>query len=88
MRVVPGGRHEPDRLYVCAGDGRTAAWYDQDAARVHLLAEDAREDVLEALGPFLAGPVAVGPPPVPTRADLARLSLHPDDDLAPNRPGE
>ncbi|MFD8609922.1 nuclease-related domain-containing protein [Streptomyces sp. NPDC059631] len=88
LRVVPGGRHEPDRLHVCAGDGRTAAWYDRDAARVHLLAEDAREDVLEALGPFLAGPVAVGPPPVPTRADLARLSLHPDDDLAPNRPGE
>jgi hypothetical protein len=30
----------------------------------------------------------VGPPPVPTPAELARLALHPDDDLAPNRPGE
>ncbi|MCF1600603.1 nuclease-related domain-containing protein, partial [Streptomyces muensis] len=25
---------------------------------------------------------------VPTPAELARLALHPDDDLAPNRPGE
>lgn len=25
---------------------------------------------------------------MPTPAELARLSLHPDDDLAPNRPGE
>jgi hypothetical protein len=25
---------------------------------------------------------------VPTPAELARLTLHPDDDLAPNRPGE
>jgi hypothetical protein len=44
--------------------------------------------VLDALGPFLTGEVTVGPPPVPTPAELARLSLHPDDDLAPNRPGE
>ncbi|MEU5088174.1 nuclease-related domain-containing protein [Streptomyces sp. NPDC021356] len=88
LRVVPGGHRGRDRLYVSAPDGRTVAWYDREAARVHLLAEDERADVLEALGPFLAGPVAVGPPPVPTPADLARLSLHPDDDLAPNRPGE
>ncbi|OSP26541.1 hypothetical protein B7767_41695, partial [Streptomyces sp. 13-12-16] len=33
-------------------------------------------------------PVSVGPPPAPPPAELARLSLHPDDDLAPNRPGE
>lgn len=32
--------------------------------------------------------MTVGPPPVPTPAELARLALHPDDDLAPNRPGE
>jgi hypothetical protein len=55
---------------------------------VNLLSEDRRDDVLEVLGPFLTGPVAVGPPPVPTPAELARLTLHPDDDLAPNRPGE
>jgi hypothetical protein len=30
----------------------------------------------------------MGPPPVPTPGELARLALHPDDDLAPNRPGE
>ncbi|GAB7060868.1 NERD domain-containing protein [Streptomyces mexicanus] len=88
LRVVPGRHHGQERLYVCRPDGTDVAWYDREAARVHLLREDEREEVLEALGPFLTGPVAVGPPPVPTPADLARLSLHPDDDLAPNRPGE
>ncbi|MFF4831839.1 nuclease-related domain-containing protein [Streptomyces sp. NPDC001315] len=88
LRVVPTWRHGRERLYVCFPDGRNIAWYDREAARVNLLSEDSREDVLEALGPFLTGPVAVGPPPVPTPAELARLALHPDDDLAPNRPGE
>ncbi|CAM5532634.1 nuclease-related domain-containing protein [Streptomyces viridochromogenes] len=88
LRVVPAWRHGQERLYVCLPDGRNIAWYDRDAARVNLLGQDRREEVLEALGPFVTGPVTVGPPPVPTPADLARLALHPDDDLAPNRPGE
>lgn len=88
LRVIPTWRHGRARLYVCRPDGRTVAWYDRETARVHLLGEDRREDVLRALDPFLTGPVSIGPPPVPTPADLARLSLHPDDDLAPNRPGE
>lgn len=73
---------------MCLTDGRNVAWYDRDTARVNLLSEDRREDVLDTLAPFLTGPVTVGPPPVPTPAELARLTLHPDDDLAPNRPGE
>ncbi|MGW0815527.1 nuclease-related domain-containing protein [Streptomyces viridiviolaceus] len=88
LRVIPTWRHGQERLYVCLPDGRNIAWYDREAARVNLLGDDRRDDVLEALGPFLTGPVTVGPPPVPTPAELARLSLHPDDDLAPNRPGE
>ncbi|WP_406160293.1 NERD domain-containing protein [Streptomyces sp. NBC_00882] len=88
LRVVPTWRHGQERLYVCLTDGRNIAWYDREAARINLLSEDRREDVLDVLGPFLTGPVAVGPPPVPTPAELARLALHPDDDLAPNRPGE
>ncbi|MEU6063593.1 MULTISPECIES: nuclease-related domain-containing protein [Streptomyces] len=88
LRVVPTWRHGQERLYVCLTDGRNIAWYDREAARVNLLSEESREDVMEVLGPFLAGPVTVGPPPIPTPAELARLSLHPDDDLAPNRPGE
>lgn len=88
LRVVPARRHGQDRLYVCGTDGRNIAWYDREAARVNLLSEDRRDDVLHALGPFLTGPVTIGPPPVPTPAELARLTLHPDDDLAPNRPGE
>ncbi|MFF3614639.1 nuclease-related domain-containing protein [Streptomyces sp. NPDC002580] len=88
LRVVPAWRHGQERLYVCLTDGRNVAWYDREAARVNLLSEDRRADVLHALGPFLTGPVTVGPPPVPTPAELARLTLHPDDDLAPNRPGE
>ncbi|MFF3309017.1 nuclease-related domain-containing protein [Streptomyces sp. NPDC002952] len=88
LRVIPTWRHGQERLYVCHTDGRNVAWYDRQTARVNLLSEDRREDVLDALGPFLTGPVTVGPPPVPTPAELARLTLHPDDDLAPNRPGE
>ncbi|TWV34195.1 NERD domain-containing protein [Streptomyces misionensis] len=88
LRVVPARRGGRERLYVCRPDGGNVAWYDRDTGRVNLLGEDERDRVLEALGPFLAGPVTVGPPPVPTPAELARLSLHPDDDLAPNRPGE
>lgn len=88
LRVIPTWRHGRERLYVCLPDGRNLAWYDRETARVNLLGEDHEEDVLTALGPFLSGPVSVGPPPVPTPAELARLSLHPDDDLAPNRPGE
>ncbi|MFI5824861.1 nuclease-related domain-containing protein [Streptomyces rishiriensis] len=88
LRVIPTRRHGRERLYVCLADGSNVAWYDREAARVNVIGDDRREDVLEALGPFLTGPVTVGPPPVPTPAELARLSLHPDDDLAPNRPGE
>ncbi|MEU5098491.1 nuclease-related domain-containing protein [Streptomyces sp. NPDC020996] len=88
LRVIPTWRHGQERLYVCLEDGRNIAWYDREAARVNLLSDDRRQDVLEVLGPFLTGSVTVGPPPVPTPAELARLSLHPDDDLAPNRPGE
>ncbi|MFF7334152.1 nuclease-related domain-containing protein [Streptomyces sp. NPDC090306] len=89
LRVVPTRRHGQERLYVCLADGRNVAWYDREAGRVNLLSEDHRQGVLDALRPFLTGgPVSVGPPPVPTPAELAQLSLHPDDDLAPNRPGE
>ncbi|WP_151478144.1 nuclease-related domain-containing protein [Streptomyces albicerus] len=88
LRVIPTWRHGQERLYVCLTDGRNVAWYDREAGRVNLLSEERREDVLDVLGPFLTGAVTVGPPPVPTPAELARLSLHPDDDLAPNRPGE
>ncbi|MFG2788455.1 nuclease-related domain-containing protein [Streptomyces sp. NPDC048419] len=88
LRVIPSWRHGQERLYVCHTDGRNIAWYDREAARVNLLSEGEEDGVLKALGPFLTGPVTVGPPPVPTPAELARLSLHPDDDLAPNRPGE
>ncbi len=88
LRVVPAFRHGHERLYVCRADGRNVAWYDRETARVNLLSAAEEEDVLHVLAPFLTGNVAVGPPPVPTPAELARLSLHPDDDLAPNRPGE
>ncbi|WP_372350181.1 nuclease-related domain-containing protein [Streptomyces sp. KL116D] len=88
LRVIPTWRHGQERLYVYGDDGRNVAWYDRDAGRVNLLSESNREDVLAVLRPFITGQVAVGPPPVPTPAELARLSLHPDDDLAPNRPGE
>ncbi|MFB6844444.1 nuclease-related domain-containing protein [Streptomyces sp. NPDC056373] len=88
LRVIPTWRHGRERLYVCHPDGRNIAWYDREAGRVNLLGEDREDEVLRALGPYITGPVTVGPPPVPTPAELARLILHPDDDLAPNRPGE
>ncbi|RDG34223.1 nuclease-related domain-containing protein [Streptomyces corynorhini] len=88
LRVTPGGRGGPGRLLVTRRDGTTVAWYDRDAGRISLFPGAGRDEVLAALAPYLTGQVSVGPPPVPTPADLDRLSLHPDDDLAPNRPGE
>lgn len=88
LRVVPAWRHGQERLYVCLADGRNVAWYDRDSSRVNLIGEDHEQGVLDALAPFLTGDFTVGPPPVPTPAELAGLALHPDDDLAPNRPGE
>ncbi|MEW1721834.1 nuclease-related domain-containing protein [Streptomyces sp. NPDC093109] len=89
LRVTPGGRPDPGRLYVSRRDGgATVAWYDQDAGRVSLFPGAGRDEVLAALAPYVTGEVTVGPPTVPTPADLDRLALHPDDDLAPNRPGE
>ncbi|WP_327353439.1 nuclease-related domain-containing protein [Streptomyces sp. NBC_01304] len=88
LRVVPTWRHGQERYYVLLPDGRNIAWYDREAGRVNLLGQGRREAVLRALAPYLSGPVTVGPPPVPTPSELVGLSLHPDDDLAPNRPGE
>ncbi|MFJ8308813.1 MULTISPECIES: nuclease-related domain-containing protein [unclassified Streptomyces] len=88
LRVTPVHRHGQARLYVSLPDGRSVAWYDRDTGHVSLLLADRRDEVLAALRPYVVGEPVVGPPPVPTPADLARLSLHPDDDLAPNRPGE
>ena len=88
LRVVPSWRYGRQWLHVNLPDGVRVAWFDRDAARVNVLRQDLTEDVLEALAPYLAGDVTVGPPPVPTPVELARLALPPDDDLAPNRPGE
>ncbi|WP_258024642.1 nuclease-related domain-containing protein [Streptomyces bambusae] len=88
MKVVPSGRPGRGRLYVTLPDGRSVAWYDREAGRVSVLAEEHAEAAVEALRPYLTGSWTVGPPPVPNAADLVRLALHPDDDLAPNRPGE
>ncbi len=88
LRVTPAHGRGGARLHVTLTTGRTLAWYDRDTGRVSLLAEGHRDEVLAALAPYVTGPLTVGPPPVPSAADLARLALHPDDDLAPNRPGE
>jgi hypothetical protein len=88
LRVTPARAKGRDRLYVSLPGGRNVAWYDRDTGRVSLISDLHRDDVLAALAPYVTGEITVGPPPVPTSADLARLSLHPDDDLAPNRPGE
>ncbi len=88
LRVAPGRREGRERLYVSLPDGRNVAWYDRDSNRVSLVSEDHRADALAALAPYLTGDFTVGPPPVPSASELAGLSLHPDDDLAPNRPGE
>ncbi|MEN8650919.1 nuclease-related domain-containing protein [Streptomyces sp. 21So2-11] len=88
LRVVPARHRGQQRLYVNLPDGRSVAWYDRETGRVSLLVAGGGEDVLAALAPFVTGPVTIGPPPVPSAADLAGLALPPDDDLAPNRPGE
>ncbi|TGN81631.1 NERD domain-containing protein [Streptomyces bauhiniae] len=84
LRVVPSR----GRLYVCDAGGGGVAWYDRGSGRVSLLVAERERDVLDALKPFLTGPVTLGPPLLPDATELARLTLPPDDDLAPNRPGE
>ncbi|WP_328300803.1 NERD domain-containing protein [Streptomyces sp. NBC_00435] len=88
LKVLPSGRPGRGRLYVNLPDGRAVAWYDRRANRISVLADERREEILTVLRPYLTGTVAIGPPPVPTAADLLRLALPPDEDLAPNRPGE
>ncbi|GAA4900645.1 nuclease-related domain-containing protein [Streptomyces coeruleoprunus] len=88
LRVVRALRGTGARLWVGLPDGRCVAWYDPGSGRVSLLAEAYGEEALAALAPHVTEEVTVGPPPVPTAAELAGLALHPDDDLAPNRPGE
>ncbi|MER5888551.1 nuclease-related domain-containing protein [Streptomyces sp. NPDC001941] len=88
LRVTPAHGHGGDRLYVSLPNGSCVAWFDRGSGRISLLTGVDEAEVMAALAPFVTGSVTVGPPPVPTAADLARLSLHPDDDLAPNRPGE
>ncbi|MFF3290694.1 nuclease-related domain-containing protein [Streptomyces sp. NPDC003023] len=88
LRVTPAGVQGSDRLYVGLPGGRNVAWYDRGTGRVSLVLDEYRDAVLEALAPFTSEELTVGPPPVPSRSDLMRLSLPPDDDLAPNRPGE
>ncbi|WP_327416310.1 nuclease-related domain-containing protein [Streptomyces sp. NBC_01233] len=88
LKVLPSGRPGRGRLYVNLPDGQAVAWYDRQANRISVLADDHREAILAVLRPYLSGTVSIGPPPVPTAADLRRLVLQPDADLAPNRPGE
>lgn len=88
LRVSPAFGHGRERLYVSLPDGTRIAWYDRDTGRVSLLVEARADEVVAALRPYLTGAVGIGPPPVPGPAELAGLALHPDDDLAPNRPGE
>ncbi|MEW2414035.1 NERD domain-containing protein [Streptomyces sp. NPDC046866] len=88
LTVTPSGRPGRGRLYVNLPDGQAVAWYDRQTNRISVLADQHREAVLTALRPYLTGTWTVGPPPVPTAADLRRLTLPPDEDLAPNRPGE
>ncbi|MER5868677.1 nuclease-related domain-containing protein [Streptomyces sp. NPDC002044] len=88
LRVVPSGRPGHGRLYVNLPDGRAVAWYDRQANRISVLADEQRDAVVRVLRPFLTGAVSIGPPPVPTAAQLRSLELPPDADLAPNRPGE
>ncbi|WP_063757347.1 nuclease-related domain-containing protein [Streptomyces sp. NRRL S-378] len=88
LKVLPSGRPGRGRLYVNLPDGQAVAWYDRQANRISVLADDHREAILAALRPYLSGTVAIGPPPVPAAADLRRLAMPPDADLAPNRPAE
>ncbi|MFF4577202.1 NERD domain-containing protein [Streptomyces sp. NPDC001373] len=88
LKVLPSGRPGRGRLYVSLPDGRTVAWYDRRTRRISILSDDGREAVLAALRPYLSGDWTIGPPPVPTPAELRRLYLPPDHDLAPNLPGE
>ncbi len=83
LQVKPWRRRGQDRLYVNLPDGQSAAWFDLRTHQLNVLLDVNRDEVVDALAPYLAQRPAPPadplpspampppPPPVPTSAPLA-----------------
>jgi hypothetical protein len=88
LRVSVWKRYGHDRLYVNLPNGQKVAWFDCRSGKLHLLAEEHRDAVLDALAPHLPSTSSPRASHALTAATAASVSLRAEDDLAGNRPGE
>ncbi|MFJ2173966.1 nuclease-related domain-containing protein [Streptomyces sp. NPDC087851] len=85
LEVNPWKRYGHDRLYVRVFGGENVAWFDRKSGHIEILDESYRDQVLNALDPYLTSN-----PPLssfelkPLEDDLTSA---PEDDLSANRPG-
>jgi hypothetical protein len=68
--------------------GQKVAWFDCRSGKLHLLVEEYRDAVLDALAPHLPGTSSPGPDRARSAAAPAAVPLRAQDDLAGNRPGD
>jgi hypothetical protein len=87
LRVSAWKRYGHDRLYVNLPNGQKVAWFDCRSGRLHLLVEEHREGVLDALAPHLPSTSSPRASQALTTTP-ASVSLRAEDDLAGRRPGE
>jgi hypothetical protein len=88
LRVSAWKRYGHDRLYVNLPNGQKVAWFDCRSGRLHLLAEEHRDAVLDALAPHLPRTSSARASQAQTAATPASLPLRAEDDLAGRRPGK
>lgn len=84
LRVSEWKRHGLDRLYVNAPDGKAVAWFDRRTGHIEVVDERLRQQILEALTPYMIRSAA-SPGGV---ASTLRTPPPSDYDLASRRPGQ
>lgn len=84
LRVSAWKRNGKDRLYVNQPDGTTVAWFDRKTGYLKELVNGLRDEILEALAPYLTRPPA---PPSTQLPNASQTPLPSKYDLALNEPG-
>ncbi|MEV6423371.1 nuclease-related domain-containing protein [Streptomyces sp. NPDC051662] len=85
LEVQPWMRYGHDRLYVRVIGGDNVAWFDRKSGHIEILDAAYRDQVLDALAPYLATPASLTPTELRPTANSPFPA--PDDDLALNKPG-
>ncbi|MFJ1582077.1 nuclease-related domain-containing protein [Streptomyces sp. NPDC088197] len=89
LRVSAWKRHGKERLYVNRPDGAAVAWFDQKTGHLEVLPNGSRDEILEALTPYLTRCAVSPTPPLSAQGPtVAQTSSLPSAyDLALNEPG-